>query len=177
MLKKYILLVPAFLLAFAFLNTASAGNNAPFLGMNDPRKGVPTAELHLNEQVQMGEFSMQITALEQSDGRAAKGMGRIFVPLINNWLTVHFADISVDETGELLSGEVIAESAEADIPTFRSSEADVARYLQLADDPTELPIRLNTSLEATGMNLNGHDLVLTKLDRKSSCRERVCSTV
>lgn len=163
MLKRYILILPAFVFVLAFLNTATAANGTPFHVSNGPQKGVAATTLHVNEQVRMGAFSMQITALERSEGHAAKGMGSIFVPFLQRSVAVQFESISVDETGELMSGEIHAQTAELELPTYRTKEAEVMAYLQHANGSTTLPLLLNTNLQAMGMDLGGHDLVMTNL--------------
>jgi len=155
--------LPAFVFVLAFLNTATAAKGTPLHVSNGPQKGVAATTLHLNEHVHMGAFSMQITALERSEGHAAKGMGSIFVPFLQRSVAVQFESISVDETGELMSGEIHAQTAELELPTYRSKEAEVMAYLQYANGSTTLPQLLNTNLQAMGMDLGGHDLVMTNL--------------
>ncbi|GJM36077.1 MAG: hypothetical protein DHS20C18_50780 [Saprospiraceae bacterium] len=166
--KKYRLLILSFICGWTLSNTGFASNgeahsnpifhsSLPFL------LETPAEVLHLNQQIKLGGYTMQITELEESAGFAATGKGAIYFPFLDEKLAVQFEGIRVNILGELMAGEIVAITAALDQPTFRSSEKEVLQYLKFSNEKGRLPRILNPTLEAEGMDFGDHEMILTKL--------------
>lgn len=160
-LKKYISVLSVLLSGLTFFNPIVAGNTT--YGAHDPVPNGTSPALRLNSQVQLGVFRMIITQLEPAVGDAASGQGNVYVPFLQAEVPVRFEHINVDAAGRLLTGEIQALNSGREVPDFRSGEAEVLDFLKMAEHNPMLPQRINRSLEARGIRLDGHDMILSQL--------------
>ncbi|MFT6334326.1 MAG: hypothetical protein ACJATI_001063, partial [Halioglobus sp.] len=165
-LARYMSILGLFVLSIAIPNISIASNvNNSELILNEPSTLEKTVVsfLSVNQLVLMNHYSMKITSLEITSGSAATGFGEVFIPFLKESLPVRFDSIGVNVLGELMYGEV-SSITDSSIESLKGlSENDWNEYRWLAKDRSQMPILVSSDLESLGINLGGHDFIITDI--------------